>query len=79
MKRNNSVGILTIILCLIALFIPTYIAIGAYMAGPDTDYEKEKNEITSVSVTDIDGKNYTYGTEQKDMLSVFTSILETST
>lgn len=79
MKRNNSVGILTIILCLIALFIPTYIAIGAYIAGPDTDYEKEKNEITLVSVTDIDGKNYTYGTEQKDMLSVFTSILETST
>ena len=81
MKRNGSVGIVTVILCLIALFIPTFIAIGAYIAGPNEEYEKKKSEITSLSITDTKGIEYTYSADEqgKDMIALFADIFQSST
>ena len=81
MKKNGSVGIVTVILCLIALFIPTFIAIGAYIAGPSEEYEKKKSEITSLSITDTKGVEYTYGADEKgeSMISLFSDIFDSST
>ena len=80
MKNKNSVGIIGAVLIIIALFIPTYIAIGAYLSGPNEVYQSEKNQIRSVYVKDKDGREYTYeGEAGKDMISLFEGIFSSST
>ncbi len=81
MKRNSSVGILTVIVILIALFIPTYIAIGAYMSGPAAEYEQKQHEITVLTVTDPDGKQFEYSKDAggAEMIGIFDSIFKGAT
>ena len=71
--KNNSKSIVTLVLCIVALFIPTYIAVAAYVAGPTSEYTEKQQEITKVRITDINGTSYEYskdtGAAQIDMIS----------
>ncbi len=81
MKNKNPVSILTVILCLVALFIPTYIAIGSFISGPADEYENAKREITSIEITDTDKKVYSYnkGEDPSGVIGIFKNIMESST
>ncbi|MBQ2863582.1 MAG: hypothetical protein IJE84_05340, partial [Clostridia bacterium] len=78
--KNNNKSILTLIACTVALFIPTYIAIAAYMAGPAEEYEIAQKEITSLVVTDIKGAEFSYTKEaDKDVIAAVSAMLDNST
>lgn len=78
--KNNNKSILTLIACIVALFIPTYIAIAAYMAGPAEEYEIAQKEITSVVVTDITGAEFSYTkAAHSDVIAAVSAMLENST
>ncbi len=80
MKKNGSVSIVVLALCIVALFIPTYIAIAAYMSGPAAEYEQKQNEITDIYITDIDGKEYAYSKSNRpEMLGIFNNIFKNAT
>ena len=79
MKNKRPVSILTLIVCLVVLFIPTYIAIGAFIAGPNEEYRNASKEITSMTVVDIKGNEYTYQKGNGDnMISIFKGMLDSS-
>lgn len=82
MKKNGSLSIATLVLIIIALFIPTYIAIAVYMTGPDASYEKLQNEIISLTVTDYEGNTYSYARTDGDasakMIRMFNDIFDGS-
>ena len=80
MKKNGSLSIATLVLIIVALFTPTYIAIAAYMIGPDATYEKAQNEIITLTVTDYEGNTYSYrrsdGDASAKMIRMFNDIFE---
>ncbi len=80
MRKNGSLSIATLVLIIIALFIPTYIAIAVYMTGPDAEYEKTQNEIVSLTVTDFEGNVYSYkradGDASAKMIRMFNDIFD---
>ncbi len=80
MKKNGSIGILTVILCIIALFIPTYIAIGAFIAGPAQEYEAKQSKMTALSLTDSKGNEFVYSNDEagKGTLALFTNIFKSA-
>lgn len=78
--KNNSKSILTLVLCIVALFIPTYIAVAAYIAGPTAEYEQKQQEITSVSVTDINGTVFNYSKDTNaNAIKVISSLIKNAT
>lgn len=81
MKRNSPVSLVTAILLIVALFIPTYIAIGAYIAGPNSEYVKKQSEVSELTLTDINGKSYVFrrGTNTENMIDIFESIINNAT
>ena len=83
MNRNGSLSIATLVLIIVALFTPTYIAIGAYMTGPDASYEKVQNEIITLTVTDFEGNSYSYkrtdGDASAKMIRMFNDIFDSAT
>ncbi len=80
MRNNGSVSIVTVILCIIALFIPTYIAIGAFIAGPTEEFEEQQAKITALNLTDSRGVEYAYKNDEagKGTLELFADIFKSS-
>ncbi len=80
MRKNGSVGIVTVILIIIALFIPTYIAIGAFISGPSQEYEEKQAKINSISIIDTMGVKYDYTFDEagKSMIELFSQIFKSS-
>ncbi len=82
MKKNSTLSIATLVLIIVALFIPTYIAIASFLTGPSDEYQQKQKEIVSVSVTDTDGKEYSYKKGDNEasakMISIFKSIFADS-
>ncbi len=80
MKKNGSVSMITLVLCLIALFIPTYIAIGAFIAGPTQEYKEEQKKITAINIKDPDGSEYSYSDDElgKSMIELFSGMFKSA-
>ncbi len=80
MKKNGQFSIVTVILCIIALFIPTYIAIGAFIAGPGEEYTQKQEKITAIALTDSKGTSYTYANDEtgKSMIELFTNMFKSA-
>ena len=78
--KKNSTSIVTLILCIVALFIPTYIAIAAFVAGPTEEYEQKQQEIVSITVTDTNGRDFSYTKESApEIINTISSMLKNST
>ena len=80
--KKGTLSITTLVLIIVALFIPTYIAIGSFLAGPSEEYTKKQNEVTALAITDSEGKAYIYnkgdGETAAKMLSIFKGIFSGS-
>lgn len=78
--KNNSKSILTLTLCIVALFIPTYIAVAAYVAGPTSQYTEKQQEITKITVTDVNGATFEYSKENNSAeIGVISSLIKNAT
>ncbi len=80
MTKKGSVGIFTAILCIIALFIPTYIAIAAFIAEPAQEYEEKQSQLLSLTLTDPKGSEFVFEADGAGAATVelFSSMMKTA-
>ncbi len=80
MKKKSTISILSIILIVVLLFIPTYIAIASYKKIENTPVNV--SEATKMTMSDINGTEYTFedtSISEKKIIDMFTSLVDSST
>lgn len=80
MKKRRSAGIFAIIVFVLVLFVPVYIAIISY--NKTENAPPEVKEATKLSVNDINGAEFAFTDENEDgkaMIDLFTAMISGST